>query len=145
MRSLGIDYGRKRIGLALSDPNLLMAFPYDTIVNKGITKTVVRINEIIKQNDVDVVVIGLPLHASGGESEMSREVRAFGTAVATLGVTVEYIDERYTSCTAEEMIRESFPHSRRGDSKKIREKVANSVDKVADSVILKMYLNERGK
>ena len=138
MRSLGIDYGRRRIGLALSDPSMLLATPFDVIENKGVKKTVARLVEIIKQNDVGIVVMGLPLHVSGGESEMSKEVREFGAALQLdIDVAIEYLDERWTSMTAVELIREGRGRKRKND--------ANLIDKVAASVILQTYLDERRK
>lgn len=130
MRCLGIDYGRRRIGLALSDPTLFIASPLTIMENKGLKKNVTRLLEIIKQNEVGIIVVGLPLHANGDESEMSREARWFGQAFSDLGYQVEFVDERYTSCTAEEMI---------GNDPRRK----NLIDKVAASIILQMYLDER--
>lgn len=132
MRCLGIDYGRRRIGLALSDPTLFIASPLVIMENKGIKKNVARILEIIKQNEVGIIVMGLPLHANGDESEMSREARWFGQAFSDLGYQVEFVDERYTSCEAEEII---------GNDRRAK----NLIDKVAASIILQMYLDERRK
>jgi len=132
MRCLGIDYGRRRIGLALSDPTLLIATPLIIIENRGIKKTVLQIWDIIQKNDVKQIVIGLPLHANGDESEMSQEARRFGDVFVALGLPVEYVDERYTSCEAESLI------GNQGQSK-------NLIDKVAASIILQIYLDERRK
>ena len=132
MRCLGIDYGRRRIGLALSDPTLLIASPLVIIENRGIKKTVLQILDLIKKNDVRQIVVGLPLHANGNESEMSHEARQFGDVFTALGYPVEFVDERYTSFEAEEMI------GNHPQSKKL-------IDKVAASIILQMYLDERRK
>ena len=132
MRCLGIDYGRKRIGLALSDPTLYIATPLVIIENRGIKKTTVQILDIMRQHDVGQIVVGLPLHANGDESEMSREARSFGQVFENLGFPVTFVDERYTSITAEEMIGK-HPH---------RE---NIIDKVSASLILQIYLDERRK
>ncbi len=132
MRCLGIDYGRRRIGLALSDPTLLIASPLVIIENRGIKKTVLQILDLMKKNDVGKIVVGLPLHANGNESKMSQEARQFGSVFTALGYSVEYIDERYTSYEAEEMI------GNHPQSKKL-------IDKVAASIILQMYLDERRK
>ena len=132
MRCLGIDYGRRRIGLALSDPTLLIATPLVIIENRGIKKTVLQIWDIIQKNDVKQIVIGLPLHANGDESKMSREARQFGEVFVALGLPVEFIDERYTSFEAESII------GNQCESKKL-------IDKVAASIILQIYLDERRK
>ena len=130
MRCLGIDYGRRRIGLALSDPTLLIASPLVIIENRGIKKTVLQILDIMQKNDVGQVVVGLPLHVNGEESEMSREARHFGGVFTALGYPVEFIDERYTSFEAESIIGDN------PQSKKL-------IDKVAASIILQVYLDKR--
>ena len=132
MRCLGIDYGRRRIGLALSDPTLLIASPLVIIENRGLKKTLTQIMDIIQKNDVGQIVVGLPLHANGDESEMSQEARRFGLAFVTLGFPVEFVDERYTSFEAESII------GKNSQSK-------NLIDKVAASIILQIYLDERRK
>ena len=132
MRYLGIDYGRRRIGLALSDPTLLIASPLVIIENRGIKKTVLQILDIIKKHDVHQIVVGLPLHANGDESEISREARQFGEVFTALGYPVEFVDERYTSFEAESII------GNNPQSKKL-------IDKVAASIILQIYLDERRK
>ncbi|MCM1404197.1 MAG: Holliday junction resolvase RuvX [Prevotella sp.] len=132
MRCLGIDYGRRRIGLALSDPTLLIATPLVIIENRGIKKTLMQILDIIQKNDVHQVVVGLPLHTNGDESEMSREARQFGSHIVALGYPVEYVDERYTSFEAESII---------GNPRQSK----NLIDKVAASIILQLYLDKRRK
>lgn len=132
MRCLGIDYGRRRIGLALSDPTLLIATPLVIIENRGIKKTVLQILDIIQKNDVKQIIVGLPLHANGEESEMSKEARFFGSAFEKLGFPVVFVDERYTSYEAESMI---------GNHRQSK----NLIDKVAASIILQVYLDERRK
>ncbi|MCQ2381792.1 MAG: Holliday junction resolvase RuvX, partial [Clostridia bacterium] len=130
MRCLGIDYGRRRIGLALSDPTLLIASPLVIIENRGLKKTLTQIMDIIQKNDVKQIVVGLPLHVNGDESEMSREARFFGSAFTALGFPVEFIDERYTSFEAESMI---------GKNRQSK----NLIDKAAASIILQIYLDKR--
>jgi putative Holliday junction resolvase len=142
MRALGVDYGRSRIGLALSDPTLLLASPFAVLENKGV-KTIAEIMEIIKKNDVGVVVVGVALHMDGGESEISLVSREFGNEFVKSGVTVEYIDERWTTKIATNAIREQFSNKKRGEKRNQRNYVANSVDKVSASVILQSYLDKR--
>ena len=118
--------------MALSDPTLLIATPLVIIENRGIKKTVLQIMDIIKKNDIQQIVVGLPLHANGDESEMSREAKRFGEVFVALGFPVEYVDERFTSIEAESII------GNNRQSKKI-------IDKVAASIILQIYLDERRK
>ena len=88
--------------------------------------------DIIQKNDVGQIVVGLPLHVNGNESEMSQEARRFGAAFAALGFPVEFVDERYTSFEAESII---------GKNRQSK----NLIDKVAASIILQVYLDERRK
>lgn len=76
MRYLGIDYGGKRIGVALTDEGGRMAFPYGIIIND--TKTWGRIRELCEKEAVGKIILGLPLDMQGRETAMTREVRAFG-------------------------------------------------------------------
>jgi len=71
MRYLGIDYGKKRIGVALSDPGGLIAFPYGTV------KTFKEIVALVQKEEPESLVIGLPVPFGGRASEQTREVRAF--------------------------------------------------------------------
>jgi putative Holliday junction resolvase len=142
MRALGIDYGRHRIGLSLSDPTMFLASPFGTITNKG-GKTIDEIMDIIKNNGVGVAVVGLALLMDGNDSEMSLESRAFGREIANRGVTVEYEDERWTTKIATNIIKGRFHNNRRGDSRIQRAAVTDSVDKIAASVILQSYLDKR--
>jgi putative Holliday junction resolvase len=144
MRALGIDYGRRKIGLALSDPTMLLASPFAVLENKG-DKTIDEIMEIIEKNAVGIVVIGVALHMNGNESELSQESRAFGSVIANRGVVVEFMDERFTTKIATTAIMGQFHNKRRGDRTRQRQAVANSVDKVSASVILSLYLDKRRK
>ena len=81
MRILAIDYGKKRIGIAISDPLKILASPLKTIIALDNHKaTVARLIQEIKElSECEKILIGLPLHMNGKESEMSQEVRAFGS------------------------------------------------------------------
>lgn len=142
MRALGIDYGRRHIGVALSDPTLFLASPLTVIENRGV-KTVDEIMDIIAANSVGVVVVGLALHMDGTDSEISREARAFATELAARGIAVEFEDERFTTKIATNAMMEQFGGRRRGDVKTRQKFVSNSVDKVSASVILQLYLDKR--
>ena len=135
-RILGIDYGRRRIGLALSSPCRTIVSPSGYIVNKGPKKNVVPFAEFIKKYDVGFVVLGLPLYADGNESEMSREVREFGTWITdNFGLEVIYHDERLTSREAEDILRNEM-HIK--DPKKI----AEMVDSMAANMVLNSWLQK---
>ena len=106
-RVLGIDFGERRVGLALSDPTATIAQPLPTIVRRaGKRPPVAAIVEIIQQNDVDRAVIGLPLNLSGDETEWTTQVREFAAKLSErAGIPVDFLDERLTSVQAERAVR----------------------------------------
>jgi len=106
-RVLGIDFGERRVGLALSDPTATIAQPLPTIVRRaGKRPPVAAIIEIIQQNDVDRAVIGLPLNLSGDETEWTTQVREFAAKLSErAGIPVDFLDERLTSVQAERAVR----------------------------------------
>ena len=138
MRILGIDYGTRRVGLAVSDPTGMLAGPVETITRRpGRRPPVHRVATVGKDLDVRAVVVGLPLGLDGEETEWCAETRAFGDAVARrLGVPVHYQDERLTSVMAERAVRESgLPRSRRQEK--------DRVDRAAAVLILQRWLDRR--
>lgn len=128
-RVLGIDYGERRIGIAVSDPLGLTAQPLE-VVSAG--EFASRISELIEAYDVDTVVVGVPRPLGGGESVSSLAARALGDTISESGVEVVYVDERYTSKMAEDALLTSGMKRRRRRS---------IVDKVAAAIILQTYLD----
>jgi putative Holliday junction resolvase len=106
-RVLGIDFGERRVGLALSDPSATIATPLPTIVRRaGKRPPVAAVVEIIQKNDVGRAVVGLPLDLSGEETEWTAQVREFGKKVSErAGIPVDFLDERLTSVQAERAVR----------------------------------------
>ncbi len=109
MRALGLDYGAKRIGVAISDPSGTLARPLTTVAADE-PGAVERIHALIRdlggdEGPLDVIVIGLPTKLDGTPSEMTERVRAFGAALAgRTGLPVAYQDERLSSHEAEERL-----------------------------------------
>lgn len=138
-RILGIDYGERRVGLALSDPTATIAQPLPTLMRRrGKRPPVHAISELARENDVAEIVIGLPLTLDGTENEWTAEVRAFGTALAErTGLPVAYLDERFTSVRAERAVRSS-------GLKKSRREEKERVDAAAATLILQAFLDRRG-
>ena len=132
-RVLAIDYGTKRIGLALSDPMKILATPFDTWENKGdITD---RIAGLIKEKNVAVVLVGYPLNGDGSKTVLSDVIVKFAAGIKKLsGVEVELVDERYSSSIASERIISSV-------SRKSKRRDKGLVDKFAAAVLLEEYLN----
>jgi putative Holliday junction resolvase len=107
LRVLGIDYGTRRIGLALSDPTGTIASPLPTLRRRaGKRPPIARLEEIARGHQVERLVVGLPLDLEGRETEWCAEVRDVGDRLGDrLGLPVEYMDERMTSVRAERAVR----------------------------------------
>jgi len=138
-RVLGIDFGERRIGLALSDPTATIAQPLETLQRRrGKRPPTAAILERIAQHDVDRVVLGLPLSLAGDETDWTREVRAFGDTLARrAGLPIEFVDERMTSVIAERAVRSiGLPRAERERKERI--------DAAAAALILQAYLDRSG-
>ncbi len=130
---LGLDIGKRRIGVAVSDPLGLLARPVETVRSLSLNKDVARIVEIARELEAEMVVVGDPIHMSGDPSPMSRRARKFGQALSeTSGLPVAYCDERLTSVEAERILLDAGVPPR---------KVREQIDAMAASVILQSYLN----
>ena len=137
-RILGIDYGRKRIGLALSDETATIASPIGYILNKGAKKNIPAFRDLVIKHNIKSIMLGMPYHADGRESEMAAEVKSLGELLgAEFGLPVVYFDERYSTKCAEEHIRNNLG---------IRnpKKVAELIDTTAASMLLLEYI-QRGE
>ena len=105
-RILGLDFGTRRVGAAVSDPGHAIATPLEVYERRNPKLDAAHYRIVIAENDVDRIVIGLPLHTGGGESESSARARRWGTWLAEVsGLPVVYFDERYTSVDAEDVLR----------------------------------------
>ncbi|MBN1595898.1 Holliday junction resolvase RuvX [candidate division FCPU426 bacterium] len=133
-RVLGLDYGQRRIGVAISDPLGLTAQPLLVLGNKR--KVIMQeLAALIKERQVQTVVLGLPRHLSGQEGEKAAQVRAFGSTLAqATAVEVQYLDERLTTTAAQRVLTESGMSGR---------KKRRVVDKLAAVLILQNWLDRR--
>lgn len=132
-RTLALDLGEKRIGVAVSDALNIIAQGLGTIERSDEKLDLKKIDELIKKHGVSKVVIGLAFHMSGEESPASLEGRRFASLLKKrYKIDVEFVDERLTTKEAERVLLE-------GDvSRKKRKK---SIDKLAAQLILQNYLN----
>lgn len=129
-RILGVDYGTKRIGLAISDDLRITARPLEVVARARIIDALRRITS---EYDIDRIVVGLPTSLGGKEGTSAEAARELGSEVEErFGVTVEYVDERFTSRMAQSALLESG--MKRRDRKE-------RVDKVAAAIILQTYLD----
>jgi putative Holliday junction resolvase len=121
---LGVDFGRRRLGLARASSEGRLASPWRQLAVRGRDEALGALTEIVAREGIDLVVVGVPLAASGAETEASRRVRRFARVLeARSGVAVVFQDEFSTTREAEELAGR-----------------ANDVDAVAAAVILRDYL-----
>jgi putative holliday junction resolvase len=137
-RILGVDYGTRRIGCALTDPTGTIASPLTTFSRRaGKRPPWAEIERLVAEHEVAELVVGLPLDLSGDEGEWAREVREFGTQLARrTGLPVHYVDERLSSVQAERAVRSSgLPRGRREQKER--------VDAAAAALLLRLHLDRR--
>ncbi len=104
-RILGIDYGTRRVGAAVSDPRRKIATPLEVYQRKDQAQDARHYRRVVEENDVDLIVVGLPLHTSGQEGVSAKGARAFGGWLAReTGLKVLYHDERFSTVDAEERL-----------------------------------------
>lgn len=135
-RILGVDYGRRRIGLAVSDGLGLTAQGLDTLAVRSGTEAVEAVARIAVEHKVEEVVVGMPLNMDGSAGPMALDAEGFAAAVAgRTGLPVVRWDERLTSVAAERAVREMDLRTRG------RKGV---VDRIAAVLILQGYLDRMG-
>jgi putative Holliday junction resolvase len=130
---LGVDYGRRRIGLAIARWEMPVARPLETLNVTSIQDALTQVVHEVRASGARRLVIGLPLHMSGAESEMAAEVRRFAADLErAAGIPVALSEERLTSVEAERNLRGS---RLRGRERKAR------VDSIAAQLLLQTYLD----
>jgi putative Holliday junction resolvase len=136
VRALGLDLGSKRIGVAVSDRSGTIASPL-TVLTRGRSRRDdhQRIAALVRDEEAELVVVGLPRSLSGGDGPAATAARAEVAALATVvGVPVELHDERFTTVTASRALADAGV---RGGDRRAK------VDKVAAAVILQSWLDGR--
>ncbi|GHT40480.1 putative pre-16S rRNA nuclease [Endomicrobiia bacterium] len=133
-RIMGVDYGLKRIGIAMTDILHITSSPFDIIESVSIKKNTLKILEIAKTNDVSVIVFGLPVNMNGSEGEMAKTVRKVIEEIKLISsIEVTTIDERLTTAQAERILIDEGDISRR--------KRKGLKDKIAAALILQIYVD----
>jgi putative pre-16S rRNA nuclease len=134
VRVLALDLGTRRIGVAISDFTGTVASPLTVLErSKSLRNDHERIAAVVRKEEAELVVVGLPLSLSGEEGPAARAARTEANALATLvGVPIETFDERLTTVTAERALTEAGV---RGRARR------QLVDKVAAAVILQAFLD----
>jgi len=132
---MAIDYGTKRIGLALTDPLMTFAYPFKTIFNDSNLWT--ELTKIVQDQNISKIILGYPLKENGKPATITEEVLKFKKKLEKLfKLEVILIDERYTSSIAQEIINKTV-------TKKSKRKDKGLLDKGSAAIILQDYLNER--
>jgi putative Holliday junction resolvase len=136
VRILAIDPGSRRLGLALSDPSGTVALPLSVLIRRSEPEDLKELGRIVRQHDVELVLVGLPRMMDGSIDTAARSAQAFGADVGRVtGVPVEYWDERLTTVAAERFLIEQG---------KRRSQRRQNVDRVAATLLLQGYLDYRG-
>ncbi|GAB7079697.1 Holliday junction resolvase RuvX [Megalodesulfovibrio paquesii] len=141
MKHLGIDYGTERVGLAISDPDARLVFPFKTLYNRSQQQVADEIAALVIEHGVEQVVVGLPLHppdAEGQEPLSLRQARNFVKRLTRrLAVPVTTVDETLTSCAARDDLAD-LPHMNGRDRRKV-------LDQHAAAHLLQRHLDSLGR
>lgn len=137
-RIIAIDYGRKRVGLAVTDPLQLIATPLDTVPAH---EAVAYLQRYVSENEVELFVVGEPKQMNGQPSESQQYITPFVNRLRKVfpDIPVVYEDERYTSVLAQRAIIEG------GVKKMERRTNKGLVDKVSAVIILQSYMDSSKK
>ena len=130
---LGLDFGDKTIGIAVSDKSKTIATPIITIKRKGILKDIEKLLSILEEYDVGGIILGLPLSLDGSENERTEKVRNFAIELKKCkNIKIAFQDERYSSDVIYKELRKNSI-----SNKKIKKKI----DQMAASYILQGFLD----
>lgn len=119
-RILALDYGKRRMGVAITDPDQTVAFPRDVL--KG--GDLVSLKKLVQEEQIELILVGLPVALSGEKTAQTRETEGFIEKLSTLGVPIQTMDERWTTVQAD----------RTGGD-----------DAVVAQILLKTYLDKKDK
>ncbi len=129
---LGLDVGRKRIGVAGCDRLGITVHGITTIIRKSWQDDMAELRSLILERNIDILVIGLPYNMDGSLGYQAKQVQKFANGAAKhLGITVEFVDERLTSYEAEEMMRSQGISTRENKA---------LIDRKAAAIILQQWL-----
>ncbi len=133
--ALGLDVGKRRIGVAGCDRTGLIATGLTTIERKSFDDVLFQLKQLVEQRQVEVLVIGLPYSMDGSLGAQARYVQKFANSISkALQLPVEYVDERLSSFQAEQMLQAERISPSRNKA---------LVDRKAASLILQQWLDER--
>ena len=135
MRILSLDHGTRRIGVALSDEMKIIASPLEFIPAEPFDKVIARLGELIREKEVELILIGMPRNMDGSYGPAAQKVKDFIAAIQPhIATPVRTWDERLTSAQANRVLLEG---NVRRDQRK------QNVDKMAAAILLQSYLDSR--
>ena len=133
--ALGLDVGKKRLGVAGCDGTGLIATGLTTIYRTSFAEDIRQLQEIIKEREVEILVIGMPYTLDGSVGFQAKQVQKFAHKIAKiLQLPIEYVDERLTSVEAEARLKAS---------KKFSTRNKGAIDRQAAAIILQQWLDMR--
>lgn len=135
MRNMGLDIGDKRIGVALSDPEYILASPLTAIIRDDDESAINKIIELVNANDVNRIIIGLPYSLSGEQSSQTVNTMKFINKIKeALRIEMVLEDERFSTSVAQRLLSQS------GNKKR---KSKGTIDAAAAAYILQGYLDKK--
>ena len=132
-RALGIDFGTKRVGLALSDRSNMIASPHKTLNYVSEKDLITQLETIVTKNDIEILVLGLPINMKGKDTAQTIKVRNFKEILSALRIPIVYEDERLSSVSAINSL--MLQNVKTGHNKP-------EIDKTAAAIILQQYLDK---
>ena len=130
---LGLDFGDKTIGIAVSDKSKTIATPIITIKRKGVVKDIEKLLSILEEYDVGGVILGLPLSLDGNENERTEKVRNFAKELQKCkDINIAFQDERYSTDVIYKELRKNSLS---------KDKIKKKIDQMAASYILQGFLD----
>ena len=133
-RCIGIDLGTKRVGLALSDSLNIIASPFKTLTFIDNDDLISKLSNVIKDNNVKTIILGLPLNMSGVDTEQTKKVRTFKNVLAKLNIPIFFEDERLSSVSAKKSL--VMQNVKTGHNKA-------EIDRTAAAIILQQFLDKK--
>lgn len=131
-RILALDHGSRRIGVAIGDTETGMAFARPAVRRRNRAVDLDTIGTLVRDEEAELVLLGLPLNMDGSEGPQAAAARDFGARLAAIGLQVDFVDERLTSWQAAEQLAAEGRRPTRG---------SGEVDSAAARLILQEYLD----
>ena len=135
-RFLGVDYGGKRVGIAVSDEESKLAFPFKILKNNS--ELLDTIHNICGEENISEIVIGESLNLSGGENIIMQEIKEFTEKLSELNLPIHFEKEFLTSVEAR-----GREGKEKNDARKIKKEISEKVDASAAALILQRYMDKK--